>query len=308
MIYLEHFGLKEQPFSLTPNTHFYCGLDTHQAALNVLLVSLKSGDGFIKITGEVGTGKTLLCRKLLDKLDEKFITAYLLNPKLTPIGLYKSIANELGINLEKHFDQQMIQEKMNDRLIECNSRGKQVVLIIDESQTMEDETLEALRLLTNLETGSKKLLQIVLFAQPELDERLQKKEMRQLRQRITFSHKLLPLKKPELTAYLNHRLATAGYTYGVLFNKRAYQLLFRASHGIPRVINILCHKAMLSAYGRNKKQVDAKSMLEAIKDSDNIVYQHAKRSKKMMQSMAIGSIVIVIILAAFISQHVFLRT
>lgn len=305
MIYLDHFGLKQSPFSLTPNPQFYCGLNTHQSALNVLLVSLNSGDGFIKITGEVGTGKTLLCRKLLDKLDKKFVTAYLLNPNLTPVGLYKAIANELGIILAQHLDQQMIQERISDKLIELHRNNKQVVLIIDEAQAIPSDTLESLRLLTNLETSSKKLLQIVLFGQPELDQRLQKKEMRQLRQRITFSHKLLPLKKSELIAYLNHRLATAGYTYGVLFTRRAYQCLFEASHGIPRIINILCHKAMLSAYGRNKKQVDAKSMIEAIKDSRNIVYKRS--AKPAILTVAIISAAMVVILGYFISQHTFLR-
>ncbi len=275
-MYLDYFGLKEQPFSLTPNTQFYCGLSSHQSALNVLLVSLKNGEGFIKITGEVGMGKTLLCRKLLDNLDEHFISAYIPNPDLSATGLHKALARELGVDLEQHLDQHNIQTRINEKLIALSSQGKQVVLLIDEAQAIPTATLEALRLLTNLETESKKLLQIILFGQPELNQRLEKKNMRQLRQRITFSYHLSPLKKHEVIAYLNHRLATAGYTYGTLFTPRAQQLLFSASRGIPRVINILCHKAMMAAYGRNKRQIDGRSMRSAVKDSPDITLQQSK--------------------------------
>jgi len=271
-MYLNHFRLKELPFSLTPNTEFYCELISYQEALNVLLVSLHNGEGFIKVVGEVGVGKTLLCRKLLDELGEQFVTAYLPNPDLTPNGLCKALAQELSMDLPNHLDAYSWQSQINQKLIDLNRENKRVVFIIDEAQAMSNATLERLRLLTNLETPSKKLLQIVLFGQPELNQTLSQVQLRQLRQRITFCYHVSPLKYDEMINYLNHRLATAGYTYGSLFTRHAQRLLFNASQGIPRIVNILCHKAMLSAYGRNKYKIDAKAMRHAIKDSEiNIV-------------------------------------
>ncbi len=280
-MYLEHFKLTTLPFTLTPNTDFYCDLPGHQAALNVLLVSLNSGEGFIKIVGEVGSGKTLLCRKLLNSLDEdQYVTAFIPNPDLTPKGLRKLLAHELGIDIENYYDQNHILDLINEQLLEFNRQGKRAVLLLDEAQALSDECLEAVRLLTNLETESTKLLQVVLFGQPELDERLNKPSLRQLKQRICFSYNLQPIKRTELEDYIQHRLTKAGHTYGTLFTKKACNLLFKSSRGLPRVINILCHKALMVAYGRGQRKIDHKAMQLAIKDTEDVKLFDSKKASK----------------------------
>lgn len=269
-MYLEHFKLKELPFSLTPNTNFYCDLPTHQEALNVLTLGLQRGEGFLKIVGEVGTGKTLLCRLLLNSLDEHFVTMYIPNPDQSGYSLRLSLAHELGLTVEKDLPQHLLLDMITRRLLELHQEGKQTVLIIDEAQALPDDSLEAVRLLTNLETEEKKLLQVVLFGQPELDVKLNQREMRQLKQRITFSYHLKPLNKEELNLYLCHRLAKAGYTYGMIFSAGAKKHLFRASAGLPRLLNVLCHKALLVSYGRGLNTVDVKSMKSAIADTESV--------------------------------------
>lgn len=268
-MYLDHFKFNELPFSLTPNTNFYCDLPTHQEALNVLLLGLKQGEGFIKIIGEVGTGKTLLCRLLLNTLDEQYVTAYIPNPDQSSHGLRLSLAHELGLNIEKDLPQHLLLELITHRLLELHKTGKQTVLIVDEAQALPDDCLEAVRLLTNLETEEKKLLQVVLFGQPELDVALNKHALRQLKQRITFSYCLKSLDKHQLDLYLCHRLARAGYTYGMIFSAGAKKHLFRASGGLPRLLNVLCHKALLVTYGRGLQRVDTKSMKRAIADTES---------------------------------------
>jgi MSHA biogenesis protein MshM len=268
-MYLEHFNLNEFPFSLTPNTNFYCDLPTHQEALNVLMLGLKRGEGFIKITGEVGTGKTMLCRLLLNTLDDQFVTAYIPNPDQNSHGLRLALAHELGLAVDKDTPQHLLLDMITKRLLELHKDGKQIVLIIDESQALPEEGLEAVRLLTNLETEEQKLLQVVLFGQPELDVKLNKPGLRQLKQRITFSYHLKPLNKKELELYLCHRLAKAGFTYGMIFSSRARKMLFRASGGLPRLLNVLCHKALLVSYGRGVNVVDVQSMKRAIVDTES---------------------------------------
>lgn len=270
-MYLEHFGLKQYPFALAPDTKFYCNLPGYQTALNVLMFSLMSGEGFIKIIGEVGSGKTLLCRKLMNTLDDSFHVAYVPNPDLDPDGLRVALAKELWINVAKDVDQGELLDLILKRLLALRADGKKVVLIIDEAQALSDESLEAIRLLTNLETESEKLLQIVLFGQPELEWRLKSHAFRQLNQRITFSHFLVPINRRDLDPYLCHRLSIAGYTKGSIFENHAKELLYRASAGIPRVINILSHKAMLASYGFGERAVSARAMKRAIQDSQNVI-------------------------------------
>jgi MSHA biogenesis protein MshM len=267
-MYLEYFKLKELPFTITPNVDFFCQMKGHVEALNTILFSLKSGEGFIKIIGEVGSGKTLLCRKLLDSLDDEFVTAYIPNPDLNPLELRKAVARELGVDPSLVQDQHELLAFINNRLLSLHADGKRIVLLIDESQAMPPESLETLRLLTNLETEKTKLLQVVLFGQPELDERLNQTRFRQLKQRITFSYYLPLMTRGELDSYLFHRLATAGYSFGPLFSDRSRELLYRASQGVPRLVNILCHKALLAAYGRGEPGVSGKVMKLAIRDSD----------------------------------------
>lgn len=269
-MYLQHFGLNQLPFNLTPDTEFFCELPTHREALNVLLVALQSGEGFIKITGPVGTGKTLLCRKLLNELGEPFITAYIPNPNLTPMDLHQAIADELKLQLD--FDDESHQSRVlaqiNQSLLKASLNGNKVVLIIDEAQAMPIKTLEALRLLTNLETEKQKLLQIVLFGQPDLDDILNDESIGQLRQRITFSYTLKPLSQQQAYEYLQHRLQVAGNTHIDLLSPRVVRSLHKYTRGIPRLLNVLCHKALLIAYGKGHSTVRWSHVQIAALDTD----------------------------------------
>ncbi|WP_404368083.1 ExeA family protein [Marinobacter sp.] len=269
-MYEAHFGLQEAPFALTPNTRYFLRARSHSDALELLLVALREREGFIKITGEVGTGKTLLCRLLLNALEEgATTTAYIPNPGLTPETLYEAVADELGVTLGKNDNTHRVLKALTGRLIELASDGQQVVLVIDEAQAMPEETIEALRLLTNLETENARLLQVVLFGQPELDVLLNKSSLRQLKQRITFQYRLSPLDRGAVAQYLRHRLARAGYNGGDLFAPGALRLIARASGGIPRLLNILAHKALLAAWGRGDRQIARWHVLQAIRDTDS---------------------------------------
>ncbi|MCF5876333.1 ExeA family protein [Aeromonas veronii] len=270
-MYLTHFGLQEAPFSLTPNTGFYYGLPPHEEALQVLNWALAQGEGFIKVTGEVGTGKTLLCRKLLSELGSEarpVRLAWLPNPHLTPAELRIALALELGLAVRDQSELDLT-DRIHRHLISLHQQGSRVVVLIDEAQALPDETLEAIRLFGNLETESSKLLQIVLFGQPELDTRLGKPHLRQLRQRIGFSYCLRPLRFDETRAYLEHRLQVSGYRGAPLFAGRAMRLLWRASRGIPRLINILAQKCLMLAYGQGVRQVDSRLVRLAIRDTDD---------------------------------------
>lgn len=268
-MYLYHFGIRELPFTLTPNTQFYFGLPSHNEALTVLETALYSGEGFIKVTGEVGTGKTLVCRKLLNDISKGFITAYIPNPYLSPSELRHAVASELQVDLPIESDQQEFTQAIQKKLVEIRKTGKAVVLIIDEAQALPDESIEALRLMTNLETESSKLMQVVLFGQPELNDKIAKPELRQLRQRITFSYHLSQMNTDQIFQYVNHRMHVAGYNRNVpLFSKRACRLLFSATGGIPRVVNTICHKALMLAYGEGKNSISCKHIKLASQDTE----------------------------------------
>lgn len=268
--YQAHFGLTREPFGLSPNTHFFFAGSSHQAALNTLLVALNSGEGFVAVVGEVGLGKTLICRQLLNTLGPQFTTAYIPNPVVDARTLRKALARELQLPVPASFDDADLHEQLHDRLLEIARSGRRVVLIIDEAQALPDDTLECVRLLTNLETESFKLLQVVLFAQPELDRRLKQPHLRQLRQRIAFSHRLVPLDRALSTAYLRHRAQLAGHAQSALFSGRAEKLLHTASRGVPRVLNILAHKSLLAAWGRGATQVTAGHVMRAVRDTSGL--------------------------------------
>ncbi|MGL5390099.1 MAG: ExeA family protein [Shewanella sp.] len=269
-MYLKHFGLSQTPFSLTPDTGFFFGLLPHVEALQVLQMALQTGEGFIKVTGEVGTGKTLICRKLINELPQGFQCAYLPNPYLSPAELRWAVANELGVSYTPELDQQRLTGLIQQRLLELSAQGYRIVLVLDEAQALPDDSLEALRLLTNLETESHKLLQVVLFGQPELDDRLKRQAFRQLRQRITFSYTLRPLTFDETDAYLRHRLAVAGRAGEALFSPRLSRTIAIASRGIPRLINILAHKALLLSFGEGTARVGARHVRSAIADTEDV--------------------------------------
>lgn len=288
-MYLDHFKFKELPFTLTPNINFFCSLKGHDEALKTVVFSLRSGEGFIKVVGEVGSGKTLLCRKLLETIEKEFVTAYIPNPDLSSIELRRALARELGIDPSLLHDQHELLTHINNQLLHLHAAGKRVVLLIDEAQALPPESLEALRLLTNLETATTKLLQIVLFGQPELDDRLNHNSLRQLKQRISFSYYLPKLSREELDTYVFHRLATAGYTYGTLFSKRARDLLYKFSGGVPRLVNILCHKALLVAYGRGNDSITPKVIRIAAKDTEAIPFHY----RRILIGMGIGLLLLI---------------
>jgi MSHA biogenesis protein MshM len=266
-MYLDFYQLKQKPFSLTPNTQLYFNQHSHREALNTMLVALRHSEGFIKVVGEVGTGKTLLCRKLLSLLDDSFIAAYIPNPYLTPDELKSFVAEELGIKYDRRIPSYKLLSIIYRRLMQLARAGKQVVLLVDEAQAMPRETIESLRLLTNLETEQRKLLQVVLLGQPELDNLLNRPDLRQLKQRIVFSDKLVPLSYQGTIHYVNYRLRAAG-SQTQLFNRASLRLLAAASGGIPRLVNILAHKALLFAYGRGDPQVTSFHLARAINDTE----------------------------------------
>ena len=269
-MYLSHFGLHEFPFGITPDTSFIYSADAHQEALNTLLIGLNTGEGFIKITGEVGTGKTLLCRRFLATLNEDQVVAYLPNPMLEPRVLLIAIAEELGLKLEGLDYQFHLLKQFNEHLLEMARQGKKVIICIDEAQSMMLESLEALRLLSNLETEKRKLLQVVMFGQPELDEKLADPAVRQLRQRIVFHYRMPGLREQEAVHYLAHRLRVAGHRDGDIFPAASARLLFRWSSGTPRLVNILAHKAMLLAYGEGKPRVTRSHVVLAAGDTEGL--------------------------------------
>ncbi|MBF7073691.1 AAA family ATPase [Glaciecola sp. MH2013] len=267
-MYLYHFGIKELPFTLTPNTSYYFGLPSHKEAIEVLSTALKSGEGFIKVTGEVGAGKTLICRKLLNELPDGFVTAYIPNPYLSPAELRRSVAAELNVELPEGTDQQEFTQLIQQRLIEIHKQHKNAVLIIDEAQALPDESIEALRLMTNLETESQKLLQVVLFGQPELDQKLGQPKLRQLLQRITFSYHLKLMSADQVYQYVRHRMSVAGYRIEGLFDHACCELMHKASGGTPRIVNVLCHKALMLAYGEGVHKITKAHVLAAIDDTE----------------------------------------
>lgn len=267
MIYLNHFRLREPPFGITPDTSFFFSCASIQEALNTLAVAIANGEGFIKITGEVGTGKTLLCRKFLASLDENWVSAFVPNPGLSPHSLLLTLADELGVPVPAGLDEQMVVKSLTQKLLDIAQQGKGVVVCLDEVQAMPTETLETLRLLTNLETEKRKLVQVVLFGQPELDDRLAQESVRQLRQRITFQHRLGHLTVHETRHYLTHRLAVAGYQGDPVFTMPAVRRLHDASRGTPRLINILAHKALMLAFGEGSRMVRWRHVGAAVRDT-----------------------------------------
>lgn len=265
----QFYGFKQPPFGLTPDTDFYVELPSQRQAFELLLFALSSGEGFIKITGEVGTGKTLLCRRLLNTLAGNGVrSAYIANPAISAAGLWRAVARELALNTADKSDQQ-VQEEIQQSLLQFALSGQPVVLIIDEAQCMPDDTLEALRLISNLETERQKLVQIVLFGQPELNNTLNTARFRQLLQRITYSADLLPLNNSEaLAVYLQQRLSIAGYRGMPLFQSSALNYLWQASRGIPRLVNILAAKTLLVGYGNGSRQLQACHVAKAVADTE----------------------------------------
>ena len=284
-MYYSHFGLKEPPFKITPNTEvFYTG-GNRGAVLDALLYAVNSGEGIVKVVGEVGSGKTMLCRMLQTMLPEKVESIYLANPSVAPEDVLHAIAFELQLKLPKNADRLKVMQVLQTHLLARHAAGKQVVIFVEEAQGMPLATLEEIRLLSNLETKHDKLLQIVLFGQPELDENLNQTNIRQLRERITHSFNLSPLKQQEIGEYLIFRLRAAGYFGPHLFSNAAIAKIAGSAQGLVRRVNILADKSLLAAYAENVYQVTPKHVQAAINDSEfgaEKLKQQAKKSQLLM--------------------------
>jgi len=247
-MYKEYFGLKEDPFSIAPDPQFLYMSDRHREALAHLIYGMKADSGFVLLTGEVGTGKTTVCRCLLGQIPENSEIAFILNPKLSVVELLATICDELGISYPQgSLSIKVFIDLINICLLDAHSQGKQTVLIIDEAQNLSVDVLEQIRLLTNLETDKRKLLQVIMLGQPELNRILGRSDLRQLAQRVTARYHLEPLSRNEMEGYLNHRLAVAGVERP-LFPVKTVNKLYRLTGGVPRLINLLCDRALLGAY------------------------------------------------------------
>lgn len=266
-MYLDHFGLNQSPFKITPNTEFFYTGGNRGAILEALLYAIIHGEGIVKVTGEIGSGKTMLCRMLESMLPDNVEAIYLANPSLNRDEVFHAIADELGLATEGKRGGE-IMRMMQSCLIEKHAASKQVVLLVEEAQAMPLDTLEEIRLLSNLETAHHKLLQIVLFGQLELDENLALPQMRQLKERITHGFKVPPLEQKDIPEYLMFRMRAAGYHGPNIFSPDAIKPLSTASQGIIRRINVLADKALLAAFSENTHDILPKHIKAAIKDSE----------------------------------------
>jgi general secretion pathway protein A len=264
-VYDQFYGFREPPFSITPDPRFLFFSDQHREAFNHILFGIQERKGFIQITGEVGAGKTTVCRAILERLGPAYRTALILNPSLTSAQLLRAILDELGVKPKKT-DKATCLKTLNEYLLAQAAEGKDVVLIVDEAQDLETEILEQIRLLSNLETDQRKLLQIVLIGQPELREKLDRKELRQLRQRITVRYHLAPLNREETEYYLAHRLQVAGGDGLPTFSRWALRAIYNYSHGVPRLINAVCDKTLLCGFVTGTQQLRVRHVRRAIRE------------------------------------------
>jgi len=267
-MYYEHFGLTEAPFKITPNTDFFFGGGNRGPILEALIYAITQGEGIVKVTGEVGSGKTMLCSMLQSKLPEQVETVYLANPSVSPQEILHAIAFEMQLDIARDAGRLAVMHAIQDYLLKRHAEGKRVVLFVEESQGMPIETLEEIRLLSNLETKSDKLLQIVLFGQPELDDNLRENRIRQLKERITHSFRLEPLTAPETREYLMFRLRAAGYRGPDLFTDAIIREIARISGGLTRRINLITDKALLAAFSENTHSIRQKHIDAAVRDSE----------------------------------------
>jgi len=264
-MYTAFYGLREKPFALSPDPRFLYLAGSHREALAHLLYGIEQGEGFISVTGEVGTGKTTLCRTLLERLDGDTEVAFLFNPSRNPHELLQSICSEFGLPAEG-LARRALMNQLNAFLVEQKRAGKRVLLIVDEAQTLTETTLEQVRLLSNLETSREKLIQILLLGQPELDRKLDSRGLRQLRQRISVRWQLEPLGAPETRAYVRHRLSVAAGEPKELFSESALREIHRRTGGIPRLVNQLCDRALLAGYAARAAQIGPRLVRTAARE------------------------------------------
>lgn len=273
-MYIQHFGLAQYPFSLTPNTRYFLKLPSHERAFDFIIQALQNESCFTKIVGEVGTGKTMLCRKTLHALEahgDEYITAFIPNPVLDEESIMHAIAEELQLNFDPSASYYELLKVISQELVRLSTSNKTTVLFIDEAQAMTEESLEAIRLLTTIEKGAEQAtpLQVILFGQPELDELLQRPALRELNRELNTSYQLNALDRNGVETYLNHRLIKAGYNGSSLFLPKAIDLIFHGSNGIPRLINIIAHKALMVAFGKGEHTLTEKHIELAIEDTES---------------------------------------
>ncbi len=292
-MYKEYFGLEELPFSIAPDPRYLYMSEQHREALAHLVYGLNSDGGFVLLTGEVGTGKTTVCRCLLDQLPEDADIAFILNPKLTVDELLATVCDELGIDYpEGNSSVKIFVDRINSHLLDAHARGRKTILIIEEAQNLGADVLEQLRLLTNLETNQRKLLQIIMLGQPELRDMLLRPELRQLAQRITARYHIGPLSRKDVAAYVDHRLAVAGARVS-LFDPSALNDLYRQSRGIPRLINVICDRALLGAYVQGEKKVGKSTLSKAARE----VFGERTAPRRILKWVLTGLILIISVTA-----------
>ncbi|HAU29205.1 MAG TPA: AAA family ATPase [Rhodospirillaceae bacterium] len=264
MLYLDHFRLKSEPFGLTPNRALYYP-ENHAQILAALMYAIERGEGIVKVVGEVGTGKTMLCRLLLQALDDFAEVAYITAPRTDPLAIVKNVCKDFGIKVSGHQDPF---DLLSQHLIDVRKTGRKSILVVDESQALGARGLEAVRLLTNYETDDSKLLQVVLFGQPELDDLLRQRDLRQLAQRITFSLYTRAFDRDAVGRYIHHRVSLCTYAESphYLFSKVALDMIARESRGVPRVVNILADRSLLAAYAEGAKQVQRRHVRVAVQE------------------------------------------
>lgn len=301
-MYYPHFGLKEPPFKITPNTDFFFSGGNRGAVLDALIYAIVNGEGIIKVVGEVGSGKTMLCRMLQTILPEKVESIYLANPSVAPEDVLDAIAFELQLKIPKNADRLKVMQILQAHLLKRHAEGRQVVIFVEEAQGMPLATLEEIRLLSNLETKQDKLLQIVLFGQPELDVNLNETHIRQLRERITHSFHLGPLQTKDIGEYLIFRLRAAGYHGPHLFTDSAIKKLSSAAEGLVRRVNILADKALLAAFAENAFQVTPKHVKAAIQDSE-FGAKSAKNKKYWLFALLAGLLSVALIYAWYVPKN-----
>ena len=293
-MYLEHFGLERQPFKITPDTSLFYEGSKRGAALEALMYAIRSGEGIIKVVGEVGSGKTMLCRMLEVRLADSIDVVYIANPSLSPDNILHVIAHELHLDVSSDESKLSVMQKLQDYLLKKHADNRQIVLFVEEAQSMPVETLEEIRLLSNLETDQHKLLQMVLFGQPELDEKLSQPQIRQLKERITHGFYLDPFPPKDTLDYLNFRLRAVGYKGPSLFSQRTANAVEKYSGGLSRRINIIADKALMASFSEGGHEVSSKHVATAAKDSDF-------RTAKNMRPWIIGAgSVILLVLAVWL--------
>lgn len=279
-MYREYFGLKEFPFSISPDPHYFYVSEGHREALAHLMYGMQVDGGFVLLTGEVGTGKTMVCRRLLENVPGNCEIAFILNPKLSSAELLAAICDEFRVSYPE--DTRSIKDlvdRLNNFLLDIHEKGRKAILIIEEAQNLSVEVLEQVRLLTNLETSQRKLLQIIMLGQPELRDMLAKPELRQLSQRITARYHLGPLAKNEIPSYINHRLSVAGLVRGELFPRPTVEMLSRLTGGVPRLLNIMCDRALLGTYLEGKERIDKQTLVNAAREVSGEKINHSTRKK-----------------------------